>query len=843
MGKGIAGAKVLIVIIFVFALSSTPAQVPAPAGIEQRVVDILGRMTIEEKVDMLSGVDGFYVRAVPRLNLPRLKMSDGPIGVRNYGPATAMAAGIALAATWNPELAERIGIEIGRDARARGVHFLLGPGANIYRAPMNGRNFEYLGEDPFLGARIVTGFIKGVQSQGVSATVKHYMGNNSEFLRHDSDSVIDERALREIYLPIFEAAVKDARVGAIMNSYNLTNGIHMTQNGYLNTEIAKKEWGFTGIMMSDWGSTYDGIAAANNGLDLEMPAGAFMNRKILLPAIASGQVSPATIDDKIRRILRTSIRFGWLDRNQEDNTIPSYNMQADQAALEGAREGTVLLKNDSGLLPLSRSKIHALALVGPVAYPADPVGGGSARVVPYAPVSMLQGLSAALGTAADVLYDSGIPTVRELAAATNFLTGTPADPPGLKGEYFVNPDLQGTPLLVRTDRHINFGRAPDPALPTDSQSQRWTGYYAPQNSGLHDLFVGTTGEDGGSYRLWVDDKLLLDNWTIHKALIDCASLALDAKTHKIVLEHRGRSQWLGSRLNLGIVRRGEYVNPRAKALAAKADGVIVAAGFDPENESEAADRTFRLPPGQDELIREMAAANKNTVVVLTSGGSVDAEAWIDRIPALLEVWYPGQAGGRALAEILFGDVNPSGRLPISWERRWEDNPVHDSYYPEAGSNRIIYKEGVFVGYRGYEHAGVRPLFPFGFGLSYTTFGYRNLKIALPVGNHATGASWSAGVTFDVTNTGKRSGSEVAEIYVGDVHPKLPRPAKELKGFTKIALKPGETRHVSVNLDRRAFCYYDVATRQWRLDPGKFDLLVGRSADRIELRGTVEISAP
>src|SRR6266849_2189253 len=294
------------------------AQAPAPdtATVERRVESLLSQMTLEEKIDMIGGVDGFFIRGIPRLGLPRLKMADGPMGVRNFGPATAMAAGIGLAATWNPAMAERVGTEIGRDARAKGVHFLLGPGVNIYRAPMNGRNFEYFGEDPFLASRVAVGYIKGVQSQGVSATVKHFMGNNSEFDRHNTDSVIDERTMREIYLPVFEAAVKEAHVGAIMDSYNLTNGTHMSQNGYLNTDVAKNEWGFRGLIMLDWTSTYDGTAAANGGLDLEMPAGAFMNRKTLLPTVQQGKVSESTIDDKIRRILRVALRFGWYDRDQ-----------------------------------------------------------------------------------------------------------------------------------------------------------------------------------------------------------------------------------------------------------------------------------------------------------------------------------------------------------------------------------------------------------------------------------------------------------------------------------------------------------------------------------------------
>src|SRR5215213_11252415 len=314
--RATAAAFVLLFNILAPAGAQTNAQQRPATDMDERVEAILSKMTLGEKIDMLGGTDGFFVRDLPRLNLPKLRMADGPVGVRNFGPATAMAAGVSLAATWNPELAERVGTEIGRDARAKGVHFLLGPGVNIYRAPMNGRNFEYFGEDPFLASRVTVDYIRGVQSQGVTATVKHFMGNNSEFNRHRTDSVIDERTMREIYLPTFEAAVREARVGAIMDSYNLTNGAHMTENDYLNREVAKHEWGFDGIMMSDWTATYDAVAAANGGLDLEMPSGKFLNRQNLLPAIEQGKVSVATIDDKVRRILRTAVRFGWLDREQ-----------------------------------------------------------------------------------------------------------------------------------------------------------------------------------------------------------------------------------------------------------------------------------------------------------------------------------------------------------------------------------------------------------------------------------------------------------------------------------------------------------------------------------------------
>ena len=810
-----------------------PAAAPDPAAVERRVDSLLGQMTLEEKIDLLGGVDGFFIRGISRLSIPRLKMADGPMGVRNFGPATAMAGGIGLASTWNPTLAARVGSEIGRDARAKGVHFLLGPGVNIYRAPMNGRNFEYFGEDPFLASRIAVGYIKGVQSQGVSATVKHFMGNNSEFDRHNTDTIIDERTMREIYLPVFEAAVKEARVGAIMDSYNLVNGAHLTQNGYLNTDVGKNEWGFRGIMMSDWTSTYDGIAAANGGLDLEMPSGAFMNRKTLLPAIQQGKVTVATIDDKVRRILRTAIQFGWLDRDQTDLSIPRFNQQGRSVALAAALESQVLLKNEGGLLPLDKKKIRSIAVIGPDAYPAVPVGGGSARVEPFVATSILEGISNYLGGTVPVYYARGLPSLAEMADATSFSTEPVSGQPGLRSEYFSSNDLQGTPLTTRTEQHINF-RAGAREFPAATLSARWAGYYVVKDPGDYDIFVASSGEDGGYYRLYLDGKVVFDSWATAPTAVSQARVTLDTRAHKIVLEQHGRSRWIGSRFQFSISRSGTLADAEAKKLAAKADVVVLAVGFDPGSESEGADRTFSLPPGQDQLIQEIAAVNKNTIVVLTSGGSAAMDAWLDRVPALIEIWYPGQEGGTALAENLFGEVSPSGRLPVTFERRWEDNPVHDNYYPTAGTNRVSYKEGLFVGYRGYEKNNTQPLFPFGFGLSYTTFKYGNLAIK-PL------KSGSYEVSFEVKNTGIREGAEVAQVYVGGTHASVPRPAKELKGFSKVSLRPGETKRVTVPLDTRALSYYDVNAKQWRAEAGDYDVLVGHSSAQIELRGRLSLS--
>jgi len=816
----------LALLLFPLILGWSQAQT-ASADADSRAEALLKKLTLEEKIDLIGGVDSFYIRANDKIGLPRLKMADGPVGVRNYGPSTVFG-GIGLAASWDPVMASRIGATIGQDARARGVHFMLGPGVNIYRAPLNGRNFEYFGEDPFLAARIAAGYITGMQSQGVSATIKHFMGNNSEFDRHNTDSIIDERTMREIYLPVFEAAVKEAHVGAIMDSYNLTNGLHMTQNGYLNIEVAKKDWGFPGIIMSDWDATYDAVGAANGGLDLEMPSGKFMNRANLLPAVKAGKVSEATIDDKVRRILRTAIQFGWLDHDQTDSSIPLLNPAGKQAALEAARAGMVLLKNDGNILPLQKGSIKSIAVIGPDAYPARPGGGGSAEAVPFTQVSYLEGLANYLGDSAKVYYSPGIPTLDEISKQMEFTSQASGGQKGLKEEIFNNRDLSGQPALVRYDKEVSYTPAREGDRAASDVSIRWTGFFTPSAAGSYLAFVQGPGENGG-YRLYIDKKLVLDNWTQWYAFVGEAPVTLTQGPHQIELDYFAKSGWGKVRANLGLVRPETLVTPEAKSLASRVDAVIVAPGFDAASEGESGDRTFKLLPGQDELINQIAAANKKTIVVMTSGGGVDMSSWVDHVPALLEAWYPGQEGGTAAAQLLFGEFDPSGRLPISIERRWEDNATHDSYYPKAGTRKVEYTEGVFVGYRHYDKSTVKPLFPFGYGLSYTSFGYKNLTVSSASTNEVT-------VAFDVTNTGSRAGADVAEVFVGDQHAPVPRPVKELKGFAKVMLNPGETKNVTVTLDRRAFSYYDVKTHTWTVAPGDFDVFVARSAADIELTG-------
>ncbi len=804
--------------------------------VEERVSDLLSKMTIEEKIDMLGGVESFYIRPSERLGIPKIKMADGPLGVRNYGKATAFPAGIAFAASWNKELAQRYGEAVGKEARSKGVHIMLSPGVNIYRAPMCGRNFEYYGEDPYLASRMVVAYINGVQSQGVVATVKHYAVNNQEYDRHTVSSDLDERTLREIYLPTFRAAVEEAHVGAVMNAYNLVNGVHCSQNEHLLKEILKGDWKFDGMLMSDWGSTYDGVAAANAGLDLEMPSGAYMNRDTLLPAIKSGKLSVATIDDKVRRMLRVMFRFGFFDREQLDSSQPLYNPESRLVALQAAREGIVLLKNRDNILPLDRTKIHSIAVVGPTAHPTVTGAGGSSQVRPFRSVSFLDGITSVSGEHINVLYSPGVTNdVGLLFESSEFLSPLPGKESvrGLKGEYFANRDLSGSPAMTRVDQHIRFDwgeSAPASGFPPDDFSIRWTGKIRVDSDGEYQFFV--QGDDG--FRLFLNGEKIIDEWRVQAATLKEARLSLKGGTLADIkleyYEHTGNAQ-----VSLGWSKAISPKDAEAVRLAARSDVAVVCVGFDATTEGEGFDRTFALSKKQQELIKEVAKVNGKTIVVLTAGGNVAMSDWLDDVSGLLHAWYPGQEGGTALAEILFGDVSPSGKLPATFEKRWEDNAVFNSY--SAVDKKIAFKEGVFVGYRHFDAKNIEPRFPFGYGLSYTTFDYKNLMVT-PT---SIAQEPKVSVEFEVTNSGGREGAEVAQIYVGELDPGVARPVKELKGFEKIWLKPGETKKVSVVLGKDAFAYYDVGKKQWSVKPGKFEISVASSSRLVRCSKQITLS--
>jgi beta-glucosidase len=637
-----------------------------------------------------------------------------------------------------------------------------------------------------------------------------------------------------------------------MDSYNLLNGQHATENSHLNTEIAKQQWGFDGLMMSDWTATHDGVAAANGGLDLEMPFGLFMNAKTLLPAVKDGTVKESVIDDKIRRLLREGYRFGWIGHDPLDISIPRYNQQGRLVALQGAREGIVLLKNQGNLLPLDPAKVKTIAVIGPDAFPAIPTAGGSGQVASFTEVSALKGISDRLGVTGNVVYDRGLPKLSILAVRSGFMLAPGKFALGLTVDTFDNPEFSGKPVATRTEMFANSGQNmmdnPDMtelinSIPAQmlmtfmggggapARFDRWTGYYMARAPGNYVVFA----ENQGKYRLKIDDATVIDHSEIPKFALAQRVLPLTPGPHKVVMEVLGAPQFGEAQIKIGIVQEGTLVSQSAIDLAKKADAVVVAVGYDQDIETEGADREFQLPPGQEELIQKIAAVNPNTIVTITSGGSVDASRWVDKVSALLQNWYPGQEGGTALAEVLFGDVNPSGRLPISWEKNLTDNPSYAYYYPTPGTLTVPYKDDVFVGYRGYEHNGVKPLFPFGFGLSYTSFKYAGLKI------RPAAAAGAYEVSFDVKNTGTRAGADVAQVYVSEDHPQVARPPQELKGFARVVLEPGQTRHVTVPLDARSFTWYDEKSAAWHADAGSFTIRVSRSSADPQLEGKVTLA--
>jgi len=826
------------------AVASAQAPVPDSSAIEAKAHAMLAKLTLEQKIDLLGGVDGMFTRPVSAIDLPRFKMSDGPLGVRTWGSTTAYPGGAALAAAWDPALARKIGESLGKDARARGVHFLLGPGVNIARSPVSGRNFEYLSEDPYLNASLAVQYIQGVQSQGVVATVKHYALNNQEYNRHNADVQADERTMREIYLPAFEAAVTKAHVDAVMNSYNLINGSHATQSEFLNLKVLKGEWAFPSILMSDWDATYDSVAAANNGLDLEMPNARFMNAQALLPAVKNGTVKESAIDDKVLRLFRTILRYGFLDHPQFDPANSTYSVADRAVALKGARESITLLKNEGKFLPLDVSKVKTIAILGPNAYPAITGGGGSSEVQPFEPVSILTGIANLAGPNVHVLYSRGLPTIHDVFDHPNWQGG-------VQLATFPSADFTGESTVSHQWRIADY--APQNWAPVDStlRSLRYTTSFKAEKAGKYMVLAAADG--GDAYKVLIDDKLIVaqvsaENQVPQSGLIDMKA----GQTVAVVADYQPHSP--GIHFGLGITNDADLVTEEAKSFAAAADVVVVAVGFNPPTEGESYDRTFNLPWGQDALIEAVTAANPHTIVTLNGGGGIDTRRWLDKVPALLHLYYPGQEGGTAVAEVIFGKHNPEGKLPVSFDRSWEENPSAPFYYPIKGADtslhvtepgqpavdyvipHVKYDDKLMVGYRYWTTTGKHPLYPFGYGLSYTTFSFANLQVPARAASGST-----VSVSFDVTNTGSVAGAEVAQLYVSDPSAKASRPERELKGFEKVRLTAGETKHVTLDLDARAFSYWDESAHKWTIDPGKFVIRVGDSSESTPLTAELTLN--
>lgn len=663
----------------------------------EKAESILKRMTMDEKITMLGGFDMLSIHGNERLGLPPVTCSDASAGVRCFGRSTAFPVPVAMAATWNRDLLQRIGESIAEECRAKGISILLGPGVNICRVPTCGRNFEYLGEDPFLAAELVVPYIEGVQGRGVITTVKHFAGNNSEYDRHRMNSEIDERTLHEIYLPAFKAAVQKGRSRSVMCAYNPLNGTYCSENRMLLTEILRDTWGFDGFVISDWISLYSTAGPLKAGLDLEMPSGKYLNPDKIKPLLEQGVLNPEDIDRPVRNLLRVFFEMGIYDRPTKDHAFVEWGGAHSQLSLEGAREAVVLLKNEDRTLPLITSNVRKIAVLGRLAVDTTTCGGGSCCVKSWDKVNIL-----------DALRRAGEP-----------------------------------------DSNVVFVKS----------------------------------------------------------------------------------------------RKGSILDPET---VRQADAVVVCAGYSATDECESYERSWKLPYGQDELIRNAARLNPHTIVVLISGGDVETESWLGHVPALLHGFFLGQHAGTAIAEVIFGRTNPSGKLPFTMARRWEDI-LATRFYVERPATfslaRIFgpqgipgirkirtmrYGEQLMVGYRHFDTNRVAPQFPFGFGLSYTTF-----ALSQPVlSSRILKKGESLTVTLTVTNTGQHRGAEVVQLYVSDRDAALPRPAKELKGFIKVHLDPGASATVSFTLSDEHLSYYDPCWHQWVAEPGEFMLLIGTSSRHI-----------
>ncbi len=808
------------------SLSATAVEI-TPAH-RERARALVKQMTIDEKIGCLSGKTSFSLRGNERLGIPEILLADGPQGLRNHAPhSTLFPAGILAAATWNRDLVSRYGESLGDDARARGVGILLGPGVNIYRSPLCGRNYEYMGEDPYLTSEMAVRYINGVQSKGVIATVKHFAGNNQEWSRHHVSSDIDERTLHEIYFPAFRKSVQEAGVGAVMNSYNLLNGVHATENRWLNTDILRNLWGFEGILMSDWTSVYSTVNAASSGLDLEMPKAVHYTPERIKEALKNGLITEKLIDKKVEHLLSTFIAFGLLDRVQKDSAISLDYLPSRQTALDVAREGIVLLKNDRNILPLKGRTL----VLGPN---CDTImsGGGSGSVSPFSVTPVSRALKKIRKNTVV------IPENKLYYDISKYIyTDSTRSERGFTGRYYKNQKMEGNPDFVRTDTTIHFlweYERPLPDFPEDHFSVTWSGFYRPEKDGV--IKIRISGDDG--YRVIINGKTVTGDWGNHA--LSSREVEYEVEKNK---DYNIRVDYFDNISSANIIcTLGMLDEDTLERELRRADNVVYCTGFNSGTEGEGFDRSFSMPAFQKKFINRLAASNPNMTVVLNAGGGIDFSEWGDAARAILLAWYPGQEGGQAIAEILTGKLSPSGKLPISIESRLEDNPSYANYYsntPNTRSSskkectRVEYKEGIFTGYRGYDRSGIKPLYPFGFGLGYSSFKFSDLELTPLGGNRVK-------VSFTLQNTGKKEASEVAQIYVTDNECSLLRPLKELKGFEKINLKPGKSQRITVELDEEAFSFYDPDQHKFTIEPGTFTISVGNSSDNLPLSGMIDL---
>ena len=801
-----------------------------------RIESLIKELTLEEKVSILSGSSAWHTTAVPRLNIPRVKMTDGPIGARGDSVSGATSAcfpsASCLSSSWDKESVEEIAKAIGVEAKSKDADVLLGPTINLHRHPLGGRHFECYSEDPLLTGELAASYVKGIQGVGVSACLKHFIGNDTEYQRHFVSSNIDDRTLRELYLLPFEMGVKAGSL-SVMSAYNQLNNVFCSSNERILTSILKDEWNFPGYVVSDWGAAQDTIGNANGGLDCEMPGPARSWGGNLVKAVNDGKVEEDIIDDKVRRILRVADFTGRLD-NPEEKPEESNNLVEDRVLIRKAgSEGMVLLKNED-VLPFNKEKIKKIAVIGPNALKGQYLGGGSASLNPHYVVHPLDGIQAALSDQVEINYAKGCHTYKFLPAIPSNLF---KENDGFKVEFFNGQEFEGSPIETKILKGNKFWAMGGFGLDIVAQSERpslsvrFTGELEPEFSGEYDFEIFSIGPS----RLTMNDAVLIDNWTSQDPGDAFFGMGSAPRRGKINLE-KGKSysleveyKWEGRfpAVQIGMQAPDQFnLMEEAATIAQDADAVILIVGTNSDWETEGNDReNLSLPSNQNELVETVCKLNRNTVVVLNTGSPCEMP-WVEEANAILQCWFPGQEFGNSLADILFGTVNPSGKLPTTFPKKLSDTPAFPTY--PGKDMQMDYEEGLFIGYRWYEREAIEPLFPFGHGLSYTTFEYSDLRAIPPKGESSVAAFEVA-----VKNSGNLSGKEIVQGYVGSSSSQIERPNKELKKFDKVFLDPGESKTVIFELSERDLSFWNVETNTWQVEPAEYIFSIGSSATDIK----------
>jgi beta-glucosidase len=812
------------------------------AETEATIETLVAAMTIEEKASLTAGVGLWYLPPVERLGIPALKVSDGPSGVRGDSligrRSLSLPCGMTIGSTWNPELVGRLGSVLAAEARSKGVHVLLGPTVCIVRTPLAGRTFESFSEDPLLTARLAVAYIGGVQDGGVACCIKHFACNDQEHERMTISAEVDERTLREIHLPAFEAAVHRAGVWSVMTAYNRVNGDYCGEHPELIGNILHHEWGFDGLVMSDWFGTHSTVPAAEAGLDLEMPGPSAWFGSTLAAAVRSGEVDEPRLDEKVRHLLRLMARVGILagDPSAGEPEKEEDEPQRRQVARRVVTEGTVLLHNN-GLLPLDPSAIGRVAVIGPNAKQLE-AGGGSSEVTPHLRRRLFDAVADRL-SGATVVHEVGCRIDRDPPTIDLRLVAPASGGTGFDLDYFDNPELAGDPVGGDTAHvgRLTWVGTVGPELPAGSSSVRVRATFTPDVSGPWQWGL----ESAGRSVLRLDGEVEVDNtvptrgrnfYGAGSALVQNEVTVEAGRPYRLEIDlwpRSASSPILGVRIVAAPPEAADEFD-RAVAAARQSDVAVVVVGSNGSWESEGFDRPdLALPGRQRELVEAVIAANPRTVVVVNAGSPVELP-WATRAGAVLVTWYPGEEGADAIADMLVGLTEPSGRLPVSFPDRIEDTPAY-GHYPGA-EGKVVYGEGIFVGYRHYATAGVEPQFPFGHGLSYTTFAFGPPALTRTTGGHS--------LTIALTNTGGRAGSEVVQVYARADEPAVERPDRVLVAFAKVELGADECRTLTLDIEDRALARWDVDRHAWVADPGPYTLLIGSSSRQIQAEAGISL---